>query len=82
MIIQLTMVFFPETMKDKDCWNIFKVPKRKIVGGMPGWLSSWMSALGLGYDPGVQDRVPHRTPYEEPPSPSAYVSASLNLCLS
>ena len=31
---------------------------------------------------GSQDRVPHRTPFGEPASPSAYVSASASLCIS
>ena len=35
------------------------------------------SAFGSEHDLGSWDRVPHRAPYMDPASPSAYVSASL-----
>ena len=40
------------------------------------------SAFGSRHDPGVRDGVPHWVPYRKPASPSAYVSASLCMCLS
>ena len=39
------------------------------------------SAFGSEHDLGSWDRVPHRAPYMDPASPSAYVSASLPLCV-
>ena len=50
--------------------------------GMPGLLSSWAPAFGSGRDPRIQDQVPHLAPYEEPASPSAYISASLSQSVS
>ena len=46
------------------------------------WLSGWASLLGSGRDAGIWDPVLHQVPCGEPASPSAYVSASLSLCLS
>ena len=34
-----------------------------------------------GVTPGSWDRVPHRAPYREPASPTAYVSVSLSVSL-
>ena len=48
-----------------------------FILGMPEWLSGQAPAFGSRCDPGIQDRVPHQAPCEEPISPSAYVSASL-----
>ena len=42
-------------------------------------LSGWASAFGSGRDTGSGDGVPHQAPYEEPASPSVYVSASLSV---
>ena len=50
--------------------------------GTPGWLSSWASAFGSVPDPLIWDQVPHWAPCGESAFPSAYVSASLSLCLS
>ena len=50
--------------------------------GTPGWLRSWASASAQGMILWFQDRVPHRAPCRESASPSAYVSASLSVCVS
>ena len=47
------------------------------IHGTPGWLSGWAPTFSSGRDPGIWNLVPHRAPYGEPASHSAYVSASL-----
>ena len=47
-----------------------------------GGLGGGASAFGSGRDPGSWDRVSRPAPCMEPASPSAWVSASLYLCLS
>ena len=46
------------------------------------WVAQPLSAFSSERDPGSGDRVPHWAPCREPASPSAYVSASLSVCLS
>ena len=54
---------------------------RRESAGAPTWLSGGASVFASGRDPRSWERVLHRPPHREPASPSAYVSASLMLCL-
>ena len=58
-----------------------EVEIRNSTGPAPGGLSGGASAFSPGVTPGSWDRVPYRAPCMEPASPSAWVSASLSLCL-
>ena len=55
--------------------------RNKCLHGTPGRLRGWVSVLAQAWSwsPAI---VPHWAPCMEPASPSAYISASLSLCLS
>ena len=57
----------------------FKIPKERDA-----WMAQWLSvSLWLrtrSQSPWIESH-PHQAPLREPASPSAYVSASLSLCL-
>ena len=55
---------------------------KNIVEGIPGWRSGLVPAFGPGRDPGDPGSNPtSASQCMEPASPSAYVSASLSLCV-
>ena len=74
------MSFFPIPLSIKDlsiCW------KRSIaLVGHPGGSVVEPLPSAQGVTPGSRDQVPGRAPCMEPASPSAWVSASLFVCVS
>ena len=55
---------------------------RSEYWGQPRWLSGLALPATCGVILGTRDQVPRWAPCMEPASPSAWVSASLSLCLS
>ena len=61
---------------------IFSVVRKIILGGCLGGSAVERLPLTQGMIPGSWDPMLHWAPCKEPASPSAYLSASLSLCLS
>ena len=62
--------------------DLFGTLFRKDIWGQPQWLGGLAPPSVQGVILETQDRVPRWAPCMEPASPSAWVSASLSLCLS
>ena len=55
--------------------------KGMCILGSLGGAAVWRLPLAQGAILETRDQIPHRAPCLEPASPSAYVSASISLCV-
>ena len=63
-------------------WELSELGCPDIERGIPGWRSGLAPAFGPGHDPGDPGSNPTSGSLcMEPAFPSAYVSASLSLCV-
>ena len=72
----------PSDMDEDEVEYVLKKKQKNINSGAPGGSVVEHLPSAQGVNLGSQDQVPHRHPFGEPVSPSAYVSASAPLCIS